>query len=492
MLSSRSLRVLSVAAISPLALVACSGGQQEGQQEARQQEPLQAPSEPAATQSSTNQGSSPADAVQLELQLASVRPTEVNLDDEREEFVEFCFGASLQSVTDEAGFRLSGLKPSNSVTASSAQLVEDNDRCVLAAFPADTDVTSYTIGVVGNVVVKDRSGEVNLQDSLPLDGGGDTRGSGGTSSPELLRASVDRTLDQIRYVFDERQLDEGSAQPNLFGYYTRDGQAVTGASVESVDDSTVIVGFGGGGGQQVEEAVRFFVESGAVKDSQGMASTPGAAGGATAVPDLVTVKRAGTAGSQYDFRFDEAVQNEMLDKFMLFTTDGEPLAASSVSRPTPEIVRATFSSAADFQGKIARAVVARGAVESLTAQGSASTIGAAALPRAGNGSGPTSGPDLLEVTLDSATGQATYRFDATLMGEDVQADNFFIVSDSGTVTAARDLVDVTGSSDGVTGAEVVLLFDQDQAQAAVLASVNPGAVADQSGEANPTITIGIT
>lgn len=482
--------VLAIAAVPLLVLTACSGGGSDEKAAAAQ--PLQAPAEPAASSSASEGGVSPADAIKLELQLASVRAAAVNLDDKREEFVEFCFGASVQKVTDQKGFRLAGLKPSNAVASSSAQLVETNDRCVLAAFPPNTDVGSYTIGVVGNLVVEDRSGEVNLQDSLPLVGGADTRGVGGTSAPELVTASVDRTLDQIRYVFDERQLDEASAQAASFGYYTKDGRAVSASSIESVDNDSVIVSFGKGGGQQVEEAVRFLVQQGAVKDSQGMSSTPGAFGSATSVPDLVTAKRSGTAGSQFDFRFDDAVQGEKADKFLLFTTDGGPLAASSVSRPSPEIVRATFSSAADFQGKIARAAVVGGAVVSLTAQGSDSTIGAASLSRSANGSGPTSGPDLTDVTLDATTGQVSFIFDSTLKEVGLKASDFFLVSDSGTVTAARDIVDVTGSSDGVTGNQVVVLFDQDQAKAAVVASVNERAVADQSGEGNPAVSLDVS
>lgn len=481
---------LAVAVIPVLAATACSGSDEQTAAEAPA---VTAPSPITGADQEAAQGgqaANPAEAIGIDLMLDAVRVQEVNLDDEREEFVEFCFRSSIQQITGaQSGFQLAGLKPSNRIAATQTRLVEGDDRCVLASFPAGTDVTSYTIGVVGNSVVEDRSGEVNIMDSLPLAGGGDTRGVGGTSAPELLRVSIDRTLDQVRYVFDEDELSSQGAQASGFGYYTADGTRVTAQSIESVEDDVVIAGFGEGGSDQVDEAVRYFVQAGAVRDSQGTANTLGAAGGATEVPDLVSVKRAGGNGSQYDFRFDEAVQREDASKFLLYTSDAQRLAASSVSRPSPEIVRATFSQAMDFPEKLARAAVDAQAVVSLNASTSGNTIGAAALPR-GAGSGPTSGPDLVEVNVDAQTGEATFVFDATLEESGVEAASFFLVTDSGRVSAARDVVNVGGGG-GVTGNQVVLLFDEPVAGAAVLGSVNDGAVADQTGERNPAVTTGL-
>ena len=495
---------LAIAVTPILALAACSTG--SGNEDVSAPE-LNAPSaigesdesdesnEPitGTEDAEARAGSGPSDSIGLDLLLTSARAESVNLDDDREEFVEFCFSGQVQELTEESGFQLAGLKPSNRVGATDAQLVENGDgRCILASFPADTDVSSYTIGVVGNSVVENRSGEVNLQDSVPLGGGRDTRGVGGTNAPELLNVTVDATLDQISYVFDENELgEEGTANASRFGYYTEDGTAVTGRSVESVDDDTVIIGFGNDGQNQVDQAKRFFVQEGAVQDAQGNANTFGAAGEATAVPDLVSVKRAAGGGSQYDFRFDEAVQREQGGKFVLYTSDMQKLTASSVTRPSAEIVRATFSKASDFTDKIARAAVADGAVASLNTGARSNTIGAASLPRGGEGAGPTSGPDLLDVTLDRETGQATFVFDATLEEDGIEAASFFLVTDSGNVRAARDVVSV-GTGEGVTGNSVVVLFDEATAQAAGLASVNSDAVQDQSGERNPVTTVDVS
>lgn len=482
---------LALAVAPLLAVAACSGGNDENV--GADAPAIDAPSpitgsDEDAAETDASQ-TSPADSIGLELMLDSVQVQEVNLDDQREEFVEYCFRSSIQEVTGQQ-FVLAGLKPSNRVQSSETRLVENDDRCVLASFPAGTDVNSYTIGIVGNSVVEDRSGEVNIMDSVPLAGGGDTLGAGNTTAPELLRVSVDETLDQVRYVFDEDQLEEQGAQASKFGYYTQNGDTVVAKSVEAVENSFVIVSFGEQGADQVDEAARFFVQPDAVRDRNGNGNTLGAAGGATAVPDLVSVKRTGSGGAQYDFRFDEAVQREEVSKFFLYTTDAQRLNASSLTRPSPEIVRATFSKASDFQDKIARAAVADDAVVAVNASTPGNTIGAASLPR-GAGAGATSGPDLVDVTLNTDTGEATFVFDATLESDSVQANNFFLITDSGSVSAARDIVTV-GTGDGVTGNSVVLLFDEPSAQAAVFASVNGQAVSDQSGEQNPVVTVDVS
>jgi hypothetical protein len=483
----RPRRTLALAVTPLLAVAACSSGADDT--EVADAPAVTAPSPVEGESDAAARGQAqPADSIAVDLMLGSVRAREVNLDDDREEFVEFCFTSPINEITSQGGFALAGLKPSNRVEGTEARLVENNDRCVLTSFPADTDVRSYTIGLVDNSVVEDRSGEVNIHDSVTLSGGQDTRGTGGTSAPELVSVSIDETLDQVSYVFDESELSEDGVQARSFGYYTNDGTLVNASSVESVDDDTVIVGFGEGGADQVDEAARFVVAEGAVKDGQGNSSTLGAsARSETAVPDLVSVKRAAGNGSQYDFRFDEAVQREDVAKFILYTSDGQRVTASSVTRPSPEIVRATFSDASDFTDKIARAAVAADAVASLNSGAPGNTIGAASLSGGAEGGGPTSGPDLLGVTVDADTGEATFTFDATLEEDGVQPGSFFLVSDSGTVTAARDVVSV-GTGDGVTGRSVVVLFDEADAQAAELGSVGVDAVSDQSGERNPQRT----
>ncbi len=220
----------------------------------------------------------PAGNISLRLMLTSVQVRDFDLDDGRQEFVEYCFGAPINEVTGSSMFGLQGFDVANFAVAEQAELVEDDPNCVLASFASGTDVGSYTIGVVGNGVVQDRSNEVNVADSRTVTGGKEVRGSGGTSGPDLLRVGIDTTLDQVEYVFDENELRGNAVSPDAFGYYTPNGERQVASRIVSVEDSVVVAEFEGAG-SQVDEAARFFAAGGAVQDQQGTKSTFGAVGG---------------------------------------------------------------------------------------------------------------------------------------------------------------------------------------------------------------------
>jgi hypothetical protein len=483
-------RVTAASAAALLALAACGGGADTAD------EGFEAPLTDETGEDTgggdgaggTFDAGSPADAVSLGLMLASVEPRDVDLDDDRDEFVVYCFGAPITEVSNQSGFALQGLDVESIATATSAELLEDDPNCVLASFEAGTDVSSYTLGVVGNSVVQDRSGEVNIQDSVTILGGEEARGSGATTAPELLRVSIDETLNQVRYVFDEDELGGESASAQAFGYYTANGDVQQGAEVVSVEDSSVIVQFPEDGAVQVDEATRFFVQNDAVQDQQGTGSTLGSAGAGTAAPDLIGVVQAEGSDTQYDFRFDEAVTAAQPGQFFLYTADAQRLTGSSVTIPDPRTVRVTFPEAMDFADQIVRGAVADGAATEIDPGGAASTIGAISRASGSVDTGPTSGPDLVDVTLEEETGRATFTFDATLEEESAMAGAFWLISDSGSVTSAREVVSVSGGG-GVTGNEVVVLFDETSAMAAQAASVNMGAVQDQQGNTNPVRTV---
>ncbi len=428
----------------------------------------------------------PAGNISLGLMLTSVQVRESDLDDGRQEFVDYCFGAPINEVSDSSIFGLQGFDVANFAVAEQAQLEEDDPNCVVASFASGTDVGSYTIGVVGNGVVQDRSGEVNVADSRTITGGKEVRGSGGTSGPDLLRVGIDPTLEQVEYVFDENELRGDGVSPDSFGYYTPNGERQTASRIVSVEDSVVVAEFEGAG-SQVDEAARFFAADGAVQDQQGTKGTFGAVGGRTAAPDLIAVTAAAGASGQYDFRFDEPVEDEQLSQFFLYTNDTQTLTGQTVTIPNPQTVRVSFPRAADFTDAITRGAVGENAVRSLGPAGTGNTIGAAALETGRADSGATSGPDLLDVTLDPATGQATFIFDATLVQDSPKPGSFFLIAESGSVEQARDVVNVTGGE--VTGNMVVVLFNEAAAQAATAATVGGGAVTDQQGNNNPTRTV---
>jgi hypothetical protein len=421
--------------------------------------------------------------------LTSVSIRDIDVDDERQEFTEFCFGGTVNRVGDESGFALLGVDPTERVQAETAVLDEDDANCVVAGFPAGTDLAGFSVGTVDYGVVQTRENELNVQDSAAIAGGSaEAEGRrGATNAPELLRVSIDPSLEQARFVFDE-ELGEQAANANAqaFGFYTSDGTARTAQAVASAEDRDVVVTFEG---TQLEDAARFFVLPGAVTDRQGTQNNLGAIGSRTAAPDLVDVSR--NSPSQYDFRFDEPVNApEQANRFFLYTTDAEALTGETVTRPGPNTVRVVFRPAMEIDN-IVRGAVAPNAVTGLNGGlGSASTIGAARLAGGGGDQGATAGPDLVDVVLEPDTGRATFVFDETLEEQSPNPRGFSLITSSGDVRRANEIVNVIGGE--VTGNSVVVLFDEAAAQAAALASVSTGAVQDLQGNPNPVDTTGIS
>jgi len=424
----------------------------------------------------------PNGTVDTGLRLMSVSVRDTDVDDERQEFTEFCFGGTVNRVETEAGFALLGIDPTQRVSAETAVLNEDDPNCVIAGFPAGTDLGGYSLGTVNFGVVQNRENELNVRDSQAIAGGDDVAEGrrGATNAPELLRVSIDPSLEQARFVFDEELGEQGAeANAQLFGFYTSDGTARTAEAVASAEDRDVVVTFEGA---QLEDAVRFFVLPGAVTDRQGTQSNVGFTGRATAAPDLVSVTR--NSPSQYDFRFDEPVNApERGDGFFLYTSDAEMLTGQTVTRPEPRTVRVVFEQAMEIDN-IVRAAVAPDAVRGLNGgEGGSGTVGAVRVGGEANDQGATAGPDLVDVVLEPQTGRATFVFDETLDEESPDSGGFALITDSGDVRPAREIVNVIGGD--VTGNSVVVLFDESIAEAADLASVGDGAVEDLQGNANP-------
>jgi hypothetical protein len=391
----------------------------------------------------------------LTLQSASIRTTDTDTD--REEFVEYCFAESINDVGDGGSFALVGFDSKQRIEATSAVLNEDDRNCVVVGYEAGTDLISYALATTESGAVESRDGEVNPQDSVEIAGLGDEGEArrGATSAPELLGVRVDRDLDQAVFVFDENELREGSGNAGAFGFYTADGRATTGSSVVSVEDSRAVVQFDEG---TLNDAIRFFVQEGAVADQQGTESNLASEGRRTAAPDLVSVSA--RSESEYDFRFDDSVDQEQGQSFFLYTSDGKELTGTTVSRPAPDTVRVVFPEAVEVSDSLVRAAVGEDAVQSLGASSTGNTIGAARIAGGGSDQGATSGPDLISVDADNETGRATFTFDAVLTEDSVSADGFSLITASGDIVTARELVEVTGGE--VTGNTVIVLFGRDK------------------------------
>ena len=429
----------------------------------------------------------------LTLESVSVRDTlglqEDNIDDLRPQYVDYCFNGPLTEVAIPLAFGLLGFDTENLVLAQGVELNEDEINCVIAEFNPLVDVSAYSLGIVQTGAVLQRDGEVNVQDSEPIAGAGAMTSvrQGFTTAPELVRVAVDPVLDQARFIFNEDGVGAGTVGPEAYGFYTQDGTAVPAAEILSIEEGSAVVAFPVG---QLEDAERFFILPGAVVDRQGVPAILDAQGGVTAAPELVSIERNGPA--QYDFTFDEAVEaGPIADSFFLYTFDAQRLVGGSVTRPDPNTVRVVFDAAADFDNEVVRGAVGPGAVTALDAAGITNTIGAQPVLRGGAGDqGVTSGPDLLDVQLVRETGEATFIFDETLIDDLPLASGFFLITEAGEVAVASEVVEVIG--DGVTGRRVVVLFDEADAQAAVLASVGIGAVIDQQGNVSPTDTVDLS
>jgi hypothetical protein len=478
-------RGVAFAAAAALTLAACASDEANEDSRSAAEAPIVEETEDSGTETETEAADSGStDRVSPGLTLAQVSLREVDLDDEREEFTQFCFASPINDVGSAGSFVLAGFDSKNSTQATSAVLDEEDQNCAVVGFEADTDVRSYSLGAVETGAVTARDGEVNVRDSAALSGIGEEGEArrGATSAPELQRVTIDSSLDQATYIFDENELSAGSGGGERFGFYPQDGQPRTAEEVVSVEDSRVVVQFEEG---VLDDARRFFVQAGAVTDEQGTENNLGASGFRTAAPEVVQVSA--ISESEYDFRFDEAVEGEQAGRFFLYTADAESLSGTTVTRPSPETVRVTFPDAMDISGSIARAAVADNAVQGLGSGATGSTISTAVIAGGQGDQGLTSGPDLIAADLDADTGRVTFTFDATLTQDSPNAGAFALITDSGDVVEAREIVNVTGGE--VTGNTVIVLFDETTGQAAALASVDTGAVQDQQGNPNPIATV---
>ena len=70
---------------------------------------------------------------------------------------------------------------------------------------------SYTLGAVEGGVVENRDDEKNIADSMALSGGRSTSTSNRTTGPDLIGVRVSKTLNRVKYYFDEDLEDDSSA-----------------------------------------------------------------------------------------------------------------------------------------------------------------------------------------------------------------------------------------------------------------------------------------
>lgn len=415
--------------------------------------------------------------VNTTMSLVSAQVVRENLNDTQEEYVQFNFGYPVQSIVQQSGLTLTGYSQNSSVSSTSAQLVHGNSNDVLAAFPAGTDVQAYTMAVVGQGVVQDNSNEVNVPGSVGL-GGSTVTTATGTAAPQLISVVSNPTLEQIQYTFSHNVTKAGgSAQATAaaFGFYTPDGTAVKGTSVVSSDLSEVTIQFPKT--NQVQHAVMYYADAGAVKDIQGLTSVPSSTGSLSTAPGLTGVTPVGK--TQFAFTFNEPVGSVDAAKFLVYAADGTQYVGSGYVQPSVDVIQVAFPQIQQFTGLVSEAAAATGAVKANDGSATPSTAGTRSVGAAGPVSGQTSGPDLVSASVNHTTGQVTLTFDKAINDNITYSpSNFEVITSSGDVQTARAFVEVSGET-------VVLDFNRSMADAAQYVTALTGAVQTFQGDKNP-------
>lgn len=418
--------------------------------------------------------------VDFGMRLKSATVELVNINDDEEEFLRLRFTRDIQELDDTASaFAVQGYDPDAMVEATSVVRDEDDADTLIVGFPAGTDLQAYTVATVEMGVVEDIEDNANIADARTMDGGLGARRR--TSAPELLSASTDASLDRIEYTLDEFLDDAASADAGRVGYYTRDGEKHLATSIESVHNGKIVAQFDAGEGDQVEEAVRLFMEGGAVGDRQDTENLAGVIGARTVAPDLVSVRRDGGSRTQWIYTFDEAVADPDESLFHLYTRDGTAYDGESSTRDGSRSVQVTFPDVRKFAKQVRWAAVDDGAVNALQDEDQMSTVGAVSVGGA-NRADITSGPDLDRARLNRSTGIVTYRFDEPI-DEDasIDASGFMLVTDSGTIVEGEDVVDIDEPS-----GTLKIQFPTANVETAVGALIEEGSVMDLEGNGNIT------
>jgi hypothetical protein len=143
--------------------------------------------------------------------------------------------------------------------------------------------------------------------------------------------------------------------------------------------------------------------------------------GHTAAPDMVGVERVPGTDTLWDFRFDRAVTSARADGFVLYRRDGHPEQASTVVRPSPDVVRALVPDTDDAAEQHVLAAALPGAALGLDSTSTPSTLGTSAVGDFMRAPGRTTGPDLLAASLDVQGRLLTLTFDEPV-DDDVPID----------------------------------------------------------------------
>lgn len=364
----------------------------------------------------------------------------------------------------------------NSNAASSiANISVTNPETVLVTYPGtatdDVDFNVNTFGAVGPGVVRGLGsfGNGNFPDATSITGAEGESGTGGhTSGPDLESVAIDSSNNRITYTFDQNvSEDETPPGPGAFAFLDVNGNPRGAASIVSVSGPDVVAQFGGSPLNDVDRARQGVTAGvlGAETNSLGAVFANTGVPGKdplTLAPSLVSTTLEPNTNTLV-FNFDQPVSTPAAGGFFVQTSDGLPHGATNAVVEGGTHVRATFSSSA-FVEHIVRGAVAPGAIvgtnsgvpNAFTGKPAGGNIGAKA-------TGYTTAPDPIQATVNP-NGQVSIlldsRVDSTGPGFNVNAANFRLLDDDGTViaTATPGTASVIQSAGGPSQARVVLQF----------------------------------
>jgi hypothetical protein len=412
------------------------------------------------------------------------------------------------------------------------------DQCVTVTFSGTGDVRTYSdLTVLAGAVTSTAAAgaQVNIQGSVALTGSLFPNTPGSTLRPQLVSAAVASSTTAV-YNFSEPLSGDVSAN-GKFGFYTYNGGdlAFHAGTISTFTQgaTAVAITFAGADATALPAATRFVVREGAVTDALGQGNPLGVTGNASLRINLAptTGAVAGSGGTiAYHFDFDQAIPQTAVicpADFALFDSAG--VRYSPVVGTAPAVSADRRSVILDFiagttggdPDQITLATVAADGIDGsscATAAAPLNSDGTAALSGATDHAGLTSGPDLINFTIDKTNGNVLFDFDApvaTTAGA-INPAAFHIVDANGGLTTTPDqggcgLLDpATGPEFSVnpsTPNEVVVNFGEPSCVAGLLAgsanlsavdnavgvTVDEGAVMDATtGDLNPIGTLGVT
>jgi len=382
--------------------------------------------------------------------------------------VQFCFDKPLNQATALTGaeFVLGGYNPTSNTTqnntrtpaAGAVKYDLTNANCVDAVYqtPAGDDLNQYTYGSVGaDAVTGLNTANFNQADSTALTGSDTHNGTtGNTVAPDLVGVTTNPTFNTVSYVFNKNigNVPAGS----FFQIVDTGGNTCPSALAPTVSGNSVTVTFPANcplpfqAGNSVNNAVRAVALAGAVQNATAggefnndfeEAIVPGFSG-TTAKPDLVSAM-VEPSGGAVDYNFDQPIGAATASGFQIDLANNSIATGASATitnTPTTGTVRVTFLNGANFNEYDVKATVAPGdatalnGAPALTSTGGSVPVGdnAGAFAR-----GFTSGPDAVQTTFNTGTGDVTVTFDQRVFVTDPPVPAGFVLLDqNGTAIVA--------------------------------------------------------